>query len=112
MAVLSADQLSDIQGDLRIGSEEAVFTDTQLNRLFTRASSNYEKTVVLALRQMVMDAARYIDYRAGLTSQSKSQIYKQLRDRLAYFERLVEEETPLIIAGTRAVPPRDKDAPR
>ena len=71
MATLSAAQLGDIQGDLGIGSDGAVFTDSELHRLYTRADSDYELTVVYALEQLMVDAAKLNDYTAGSSSEKK-----------------------------------------
>lgn len=80
MATLDSDQLSDIQGDLGIVADEAVFTDDELHRLYTRAVSSYDLAVVYALDQLLMDAAKFNDYKAGSSSESKSQVFKHLQD--------------------------------
>jgi hypothetical protein len=79
MAELSSDQLGDIQGDLGIADDEAVFTDAELHRLYTRADSSYDLAVVYALDQLLMDAAKFNDYKAGSSSESKSQVFKHLQ---------------------------------
>lgn len=78
MATLSSDQLSDMQGDLGISDNEAVFTDDQLHRLYTRADSDYELAMVYALDQLLMDAAKFNDYTAGSSTEKKSQVFAQL----------------------------------
>ena len=79
MATLTATQLTDIQADLGIGSDAAVFTDAELSRLYTRASSSYELAVAFAIRQLMINAARFNDYTAGVTAERKSQVFAQLQ---------------------------------
>jgi hypothetical protein len=79
MATLTADQLADMQGDLGIGSTGDVFTDKELSRLYTRAGSDYDLTVVYALDQLLVDAAKLNDYTAGASSEKKSQVFNQLK---------------------------------
>ena len=82
---LTAAQLTDLQRDIGIGSDEAIFTNDELERLFTRASSDYAMTVAYALRQLLVNAAKrndYVRYTGGgrtATRESKSQIFAHLR---------------------------------
>jgi len=78
MATLTADLRADLQGDLGIGSTGDVFTAAELDRLYTRASSDYDLAVVYALDQLLVDAAKLNDYTAGASSEKKSQVFAQL----------------------------------
>ena len=80
MATLSADQLGDLYGDLGIGSDGAVFTDTELHRLYTRADGDYDLAVVYGVEQIMMDAAKFNDYTAGSSTEKKSQVFAQLKE--------------------------------
>jgi len=75
---LSSDQLGDIQGDLGISNDEAVFTDAELNRLYARADSDYETAVVFGFDQLLADAAKFNDYTAGQSQEKKSQVFANL----------------------------------
>jgi len=82
---LTAAQLTDLQRDIGIGSDEAVFTDDELNRLFARTSSDYAMAVMYALRQLLVNAARfnnYIRYTSSgqATREDKSQIFDHLKE--------------------------------
>lgn len=77
---LTADQLADLQGDLGISTDQAVFTDAELNRLYARAESSYEMAVASGFRQLMADAAKFNDYTAGQSSEKKSQVYDHLKD--------------------------------
>jgi len=76
---LSATQLTDIQADLGISDDEAVFTDAELNRLYARADSSYTMAVAMAIRQLLITAAKFNDYTAGYTAEKKSQVFQQLK---------------------------------
>jgi hypothetical protein len=108
---LTTDQLTDMQADLGIGSDEGVFTDAELNRLYARANDDYSSAVVLAIRQLTMNAAKLNDYTAGQTSESKSQIFKNLKEMLAYWEGKAQSSTQVKIVGMSYVPPSDRDLP-
>jgi hypothetical protein len=80
---LTLTQRSDLQADLGIGSDQTVFTDAQLDRLYARAGDVYELTMCYALDQLLVDAAKLNDYKAGQSSESKSQVFKQLQEMRA-----------------------------
>ena len=111
MATLTADQLSDMQADLGIGTDESVFTDDELNRLYTRASGGYTAAVVLAIRQLLMNAAKLNDYTAGETSEKKSQVFNHLKDLLEYWEDQDRSSNQAKIVGMSFVPPTDREKP-
>lgn len=79
---LDAAILADFQGDLGISTDQSVFTDAELERLYTRASSDYATAMVYALRQLLMDAAKLNDYKAGASSESKGQVFDHLSKML------------------------------
>jgi len=82
---LTATQLTDIRADLGIGSDEAVFTDAELNRFYARADSGYELAVAIAVRQLMITAAKFNDYTAGYNEEKKSQIFAQLKQMYEFW---------------------------
>ncbi len=111
MTDLSADQLADLQADLGIGDSEGVFTDAALSRLYTRADGDYNLTVTLAIRQLLMNAVRFNDYTSGQSQEKKSQIFDHLKTLLAYWEQKADEVAQVKIVGLRSVPPRERTRP-
>lgn len=109
MADLSAAQLLDFRAD--IGDDGTVFTEDELNRHFTRASSDYNSAVVLALQQLLINASKRHDYSLAQSSESKSQVYKQIKDALTYWKSEAETRQQVKMVGMRSVPPRVKDSP-
>ncbi len=77
MATLSSDELADLQADLGIGSDGSVFSDEELDRLYTRATT-LDGARVYALDQLLMNAAKFNDYTAGSSTEKKSQVFAQL----------------------------------
>ena len=87
MATLTSDQLSDMQADLGISNDESVFTDAELNRLFTRADSDYETTVAYAYRQLWANALKFTKYTQGRSSEDRTAIRDALKDAMSYWEQ-------------------------
>jgi hypothetical protein len=101
-----------MQADLGISSDEAVFTNAELDRLYARADSNYNSAVYLAWRQLAANASKFNDYTAGETQEKKSQIYDHIKDMVDFWKdeaRVAANQVRSI--GLLEVPPRDKDSP-
>jgi len=96
---LTVTQLTDLQRDIGIGSDEAVFTDDELNRLYSRAGS-YAGAVAYAVRQLLMDAARFNDYTVDKTKESRSQIFAHLKQMYDLWSAEAGIGTPPLVAGT------------
>lgn len=94
-----------------IGTDESVFTNDELDDLYTLAEDNREAALLLVLRSLLADAAKLHDYRIAQSAESLSQVYKQLSDLLAYYESKTNASQQVRIVGMRAVPPRTKDEP-
>lgn len=112
MAELTATQRSDMQADLGITADETVFTNEELDRLYTRAETKYELAVYFGYRQILADAAKLHAYRVGQTSMSEDQVF----DHLTYMLELWGKEARVTadqvkIASMRSVPPRNGRRP-
>jgi len=97
---LTATQLTDFRGDLGIGSGTTVFTDAELNRFYARTSSSYELAVALAVRQLMMNAARFNDYTAGYNEEKKSQVFAQLKQMYEFWLAEAGGGLAPLVAGT------------
>lgn len=82
---LTADQLADMQADLAIGADESVFTDEELERLFERADSDYSLAVYYGWRQILSNAAAWVDYKVAQTSVSRSQAFAHIKDMVIFW---------------------------
>ncbi len=112
MASLTSDQRTDMQGDLGIGMDESVFTNNELDRLYTRASEDYNTAVYLGVRQLLMSATKFHDYTAGMTKVEKSQVFDHLEKTLAMWKeeaRVAGDQVKVV--GINRIPPYHKDKP-
>lgn len=109
---LSSDQLADMQGDLGITDDETVFTDEELERLFTRAQEIYPLAVYFGFRQLMAQANKLRDYAQAMTKESLSQVRRQLYESMVLWKEEARiASNQLRIVGGLSVPPRVKDEP-
>lgn len=107
---LTSDQLTDFHRD--IGDDGSVFTDDELNRLYTRAEDDYDMAVVLALRQILANAVKLHDYQIAQSMEKASQVFDHIKSLLQYRETVTTGATQQVaIVGMQAVPPRAKQEP-
>lgn len=109
---LTAEQLADLQADLGISDDEAVFTDAELERLFARADEDYSLAVYYAWRQIVGGAVNWIDYKEAQTSISRDQAWKHAMAMLEFWQGESRGAGNQVrILGLTEIPPRMKDDP-
>mgnify|MGYP001561254232 FL=1 len=109
---LTADQLADMQGDLGITTDQAVFTDAELNRLFARTDSDYNGAVYLAYRQLLADATKLFNYTVGQTRIEREKVFDHVAKMVEFWK--AESRTnanQLMILGLNEIPTRIKDQP-
>lgn len=115
MADITADQLFYVQLQSGIGTGEGVLTDAQVNTIFSSdemGGGSLGKTVLIILRAIAADAARLNDYRIAQSSESLSQVYKQVKDLIDYWEEQVQGGDQQIYFGSfRTVPPVERKRP-
>lgn len=109
---LTATQLTDMQADLAITSNQAVFTDAELNRLYVRAGDDYNTAVYLAWRQLLADANKFFDYTAGQTKVQRDQTWRHIRETLKIWaDESRSNSNQVAMVGLAEIPPRWKDQP-
>lgn len=109
---LSTAQLYDMYDDLGIGNVEGVFTDTELQRLYTRAGSDYNLAVYYAFRQLLAQANKFHNYTAGMTRVERKQVRDHIKDSMELWKSEARTTANQVrIVGLRQIPPRYKDAP-
>jgi hypothetical protein len=113
MPTLTAQQQNDIRRDLGIpDGNQTVFTDAEFDRLYERAEGSYEQMLVLALRQLLMDAAKRNSYVAGQTSEKLNEVFDNLYRMLDYYEtRVIQGSRQIRVVGSRPVPHEHHDRP-
>lgn len=112
MAVLTAAQIIDMQGDLAIGDDESVFTDDELQRFYVRAGEDYNTAVYYGWLQILSGSAKWVDYQVAQTKVSRSQAFANIKAMLAVWKALATTgANQVLIAGMNPVPPRHKPVP-
>lgn len=111
MATLTATQLSNMRRKLS-DPDGDVFTDDELNAIFTEADSDFDTALMIAFEELLYDAAKFADYTAGQTQEKKSQVFDHLSKVVERLEVKTQKANQARIVGVRVVPPRDKDVPR
>jgi hypothetical protein len=82
---MTAQQIADLRSDLALDAD-AVFTDVQIQRFYERADGGEAMTRVYCLRYLVSATASLVDYKAGSSSESASQIHQHYRGLLKQWE--------------------------
>ena len=84
----TATQRTNFRLDLGLNDDETVFTDTEVNNIFTRAGAKYSNTDVkeayarvIGVVQLRNKTANQVDYKANDSDEKLSQIFKNL-DRM------------------------------
>lgn len=74
------DQIADFRADLDDKGDPPAFSDAELARLWERAAGDRTGALLLAVRQLLAQSARFHDYTygQGATQQKRSQVYAQL----------------------------------
>ena len=112
MATLTSAQLADIQGDLGIGTDESVFTDDELNRLYTRADGDYDLAVYYGYRQLLAQANKFHNYTVGMTRVERNQMRENLANSMEFWkEEARTAGNQVRIVGMLGIPPKNKDVP-
>jgi hypothetical protein len=70
----TTDQLADLRGDLADTAATPAFSDAELQRLWQRANGRHERTLYLAVRQLLMQANRFHDYMYGQGASDQKKI--------------------------------------
>lgn len=90
--VLTQIQRIDLQDDTAIGSDQAVFTDLELERIWTRVIGapdevlRHEAALALIFRQLLADANKLHNYKAGATAHELKVIRANLKEMYDLYE--------------------------
>lgn len=109
---LTTEQRADMQGDLGITTDQTVFTDDELNRLYERADSVYDKAVYLGWRQLMADSAKFFNYSAGQTRVDRATLFDHVKAMVEFWKEVSQTaDNQLAILGLNEVPTRHKEIP-
>lgn len=89
--VPSIDQINDLRAD--IGDQDgSTFSDDEIVRIWERVSGasdenrQHEAALAMMARQLMANAAKLTNYRAGAVSESRDQIFKHLEKLYALYK--------------------------
>lgn len=110
---LTSEQRADLQADLGLSSDQTVFTDAELDRLYTRAEENYAAAVYLGWQQILANTTKFFNYTAGQTSIQRSQVFDHVRAMVQHWGDQVDKQggNQLRVVGANPIPPRHKETP-
>lgn len=113
MATLDDTLRGDVQTDTSIGSDQAVFTNSELDRFYTRADSDYDKTVYFVFRALWADAAKLHNYAVANAREDEAQVFDHIEKLMREWYQIAfaRSSDQVALIGVRVVPPRDKDRP-
>ncbi len=100
VAVPTAQELTDLRGDLGDTGSTRAFSDAELVRLWERAGGDHTGAVILALGQLLTEAAKQHAYTIEQSREEAQQVFANLRLRRT---DLIEEQrfarAALVAAG-------------
>ena len=112
MAELTTTQRFIVQTQSGIGTAEGVFTNDQLDTFYDYAGSDVDKTILFVLRSIAADTAKLHDYRIAQSAENLSQVHKQIKGLVEYWEEQVQSGDQQVYFGAyRSVPPVDRKQP-
>lgn len=114
MSSLTDSDRAYVQRKLGIGSDEAVFTDAELDDAYTRAEDDLARTVVECLEDLLVDQAKQASYKNGLQEEAASDVFKHLMAVLDYWKKKVSASNSggMRVLGLRSVPTVHRDRPQ
>ncbi len=88
-----------------------VFSDDELNALYTNAISNFFLMIAYVFRVLLTNAAKFDDYVAGQTQEKKSQIFAQLKELAGLYQQWANAAKQFQFASMVPEPPRARAVP-
>lgn len=109
---LTSDQITRLQMYLDIGAQQNIFTTAELNILYNDANGVFIKTIVLALRVLMISSSKFADYTEGQTQEARGDRFKQLQAALTYYEeKVLLGQDQYSMVHIRSVPTIPRDRP-
>lgn len=108
---LTADELNDLRADLGDQTSPYAFSDDELQRLHIRTGEAYTRTLLLAIKQLLMNATKFYNYTAGYTRQEQAIVFKNLKDMYELQSGEAIGGNQAAVVGIAIVPPAHKAEP-
>lgn len=110
--ILTSQELADFRADLGDQIKPYAFTDDEIQRLFDREDSDYQSTLLLAIKQLLMNATKFYNYVSGHTRQEQEKIFEHLKTFYDLQQSAIISKQQVTIVGTATVPTAHKEKPR
>lgn len=104
----TSDQLMLMQALVGVDDTEAVFSDETFELFFTEASDNVYGGAALAIRVLMVNAAKRNAYTQGQSKEEAQQVFENLEKLEKKYQKLADEgavPTGALVVGLRSVPP-------
>lgn len=99
MATMTVDQRTDMQLDLGIGPDQAVFSDYEIDRAFTRGDSDPVATLAYLYRQMISNPQKLTAYFGDkLSEKERMSLLDNMHARMIQLEKSARVTNPPLIA--------------
>lgn len=109
---LTPEQMQDMLDDLASGALNDVFSQVELDRLFTRAGEDYNTAVYYGWRQILGDSASWVNYRVAQTQVDRGAAFDHILAMLKLWgDESRTNANQLRVLGMRPVPTSHKPKP-
>lgn len=109
---LTAAQTDDMLADLAAGALGDVFSQAELDRLYTRAGQDYNLAVYMGWLQTLGNSAKWINYRVAQTHVNRGDAFAHIEKMVELWGSLAKTGANQVrVVGMRSIPPRHKPVP-
>lgn len=109
---LTADQTTDMLTDLASGALDAVFTQVELDRFYTRAGDDYNLAVYYGWRQILANSATWVNYQVAQTKVERGAAFDHIKAMLALWQNESRTAANQVLSvGLNQVPNIHKPVP-
>lgn len=98
---MSSDQITDFRSDIN-DPNGTVWSEAEIQRLYTRASENYNGAMVFAIDQLLMaHSDKWVSYTQNMSKEEREAVWKHMMDMRKIWQDRYEKD--LRVAQTKVV---------
>ena len=102
MTTLTDAQIADFRGDLGDDQEQQVFSANEFQRFYDRANSDYNRAVLYAIDQLLMNTAKMQDYQTAHGIVDSKEVHERLLNMREIWEKRITDQVTQSSAIIRA----------
>lgn len=96
---MTTDQITDFRADIN-DAAGAVWSETEINRLYTRAGENYNGALVYAIDQLLMEKSdKWVNYTQNMSKEEREKVWSHMMDMRKIWQDRYEKD--LRVAQTK-----------